>query len=70
MYRIAATNSSRATRYGEPETDTEPAALDKARDMSAEFGGVSFGVFEIRPGEGAFLVASYLNGERRFTAAS
>jgi hypothetical protein len=66
-YRIAATNVSRA-RYGETEADSETTALEKARNMSRAILGVSFGVFEIRDGTGSFLVAAYLNGERRFTA--
>jgi hypothetical protein len=67
-YQIAATNSSQA-RYGVDVTaDSETAALGEARDRSTEFPGISFGVFEHRPGCGSFLIASFLNGERRFTA--
>jgi hypothetical protein len=66
-YRIAATNVSRA-RYGDVEADGETDALSKARDMSTGHPGVSFGVFEIRPSGGAFLIAAFFNGERRFTA--
>jgi len=68
MYRIAAVNVPRA-RYGEVEADSEADALDKARTMSAKAAGVAFGIYEVNPGQGAFLVASFLNGERRFTAA-
>jgi hypothetical protein len=66
-YRIAATNTSRS-RYGETGADTETDALEKARNMSRAILGVSFGVFEVRDGAGSFLVAAFLNGERRFTA--
>lgn len=65
-FRIAATSTSPA-RYGETEADTETAALDDARSRSTGAPGVSFGVFEVTGG-GSFLIAAFLNGERRFTA--
>ena len=65
-YRIAVTNVP--GQSAEVEAHGEAQALSKARLMSTEAPGVSFGVFEVRPGYGAFLVASFFNGERTFTA--
>jgi hypothetical protein len=66
-YWVAAASTS-GTRSDEAEADGRTAAMEKARTMSAEAAGVSFGVYAVRPGEGAVLVASFFNGERRFTA--
>jgi len=67
-YVIAVTNVPRGPG-NEVGAHGEAQALSKARLMSTESPGVSYGVYDVRPGEGAFLVASFLNGERRFTAA-
>jgi|ERR1017187_1816202 hypothetical protein len=66
-YRVAATNTS-GTRSDEAEADSKTAAMEKARTMSAGSPGVSFGVYAVRDGDGSCLIASFFNGERKFTA--
>jgi hypothetical protein len=69
MYLISATNIPKG-RFGEVESDTESGARFVARHLSKTHAGVSFGVYDVEPGAGSVLLASFLNGERRFTAAS
>jgi len=64
-YRVAATNT---TRSDEAEADSKTAAMDKARTLSAGTPGVSFGVYAVSDRDGSCLVASFFNGERKFTA--
>jgi hypothetical protein len=67
---VAALNVPRG-RYGEVEAGSEAGALFVARRLSrTEAAGVSFGAYEVRPGEGSVLVASFMNGECRFKAAA
>ena len=65
---VVAANNVPAGRFSEVEADSKPGALFVAEHLSRQHPGVSFGVYEVTPGEGAVIVASYLNGERRFTA--
>ena len=65
-YLIAAT-STLAGRFPETQAASKTDALSRARDMSAEAAGVSFGVYAVRC-DGAVLVASFFNGERKFEA--
>ena len=69
VYWVVATNTT-DIRYAEAHAASEADAMDRARGLSAGNPGVSFGVYAVRDGEGAFLVASFFNGERRFEAAS
>jgi len=41
-----------------------------ARHLSKTHAGVSFGAYEVSPGEGSVLVASFMNGECTFRAAA
>jgi hypothetical protein len=68
-YVVAALNVPRG-RFGEVEADSEAGAISAAWHLSKQHAGVSFGAYEVRPGGGAHLLASFLNGERRFTAAA
>ena len=68
-YVIAVTNVPRGPG-NEVGAHGEAQALSKAALMSTKDPGVSYGVYEVRHGEGACLIASFLNGERRFTALS
>jgi hypothetical protein len=68
MHVVAATNVP-AGRFDEVEADSYDGAWFVARHLSKQEAGVSFGVYEVRS-DGAHLLASFLNGERRFTAAT
>lgn len=68
MYVIAAANILPG-RFGELTEASETAALGIARQLSAEHRRVAFDVAEIR-GDGAYVFAVFLNGQRRFTAAA
>ena len=67
-YVVAAINVP-SGRFDEVQADSKPGALFVARHLSKQEAGVSFGAYEVRS-DGAYLLASFLNGERRFTASS
>ena len=68
-YIVAALNVPRG-RFAEVDADSYDGAWFVARHLSKTHAGVSFGAYEVSPGEGSVLLASFLNGECRFKAAS
>jgi hypothetical protein len=66
-YVVAALNVP-AGRFGEIPAGTYDGARFVARRLSKQEQGVSFGAYQIADGEGSVLLASFLNGERTFTA--
>ena len=66
---VAAVNVPRG-RFAEVDGESYDGAWFVACRLSKSEPGVSFGAYEVRPGEGSHIVASFLNGERRFTAAT
>jgi hypothetical protein len=60
-YVVAATNVPRG-QFAEVPAEDYHGAWFVARHLSKTHAGVSFGSFGVRPGEGSFLVASFLNG--------
>lgn len=63
---VAATNVPRG-RFAEVAADSETVALGRAADMSMATAGVSFTVFDVQRQDGAYPLASFLNGQRHFT---
>ena len=65
---VAALNVPRG-RFAEHEAGSYDGAWFAARHLSKTHAGVSFGAYEVSPGEGSVLVASFVNGECTFKAA-
>ena len=68
-YVVAATNVP-AGRFAEVDAESYDGAWFVARHLSKQETGVSFGAYEVSPGAGSVLVASFLNGVCRFKAAT